>query len=425
MLHDPHVTRYDPQRGVFSINLHPHLAVRLRYSSWDDGVRVQRFQAGTWREEVEDPQLSLIQMEWPARRTAPPPPGPFQPPAPPSGGLAADGGPARLPLQMYLQTFPLAVCHAAAPFQYLQTSLLQLAARYPAAREMLASTPLLLWLLAHCWQEHIHDAALMRVVLSRRRTALLSDIYEGGTAADVRFLSRVTPMGGDWGAFRIIGDALPDDRLKHSLRGWPRIPLFVLAIVKRYPELLGSRLLRWLGEFHYEYTADGVGHASKVMTVWEDVMRMGQMLGFSRNQQLNALRRCRSREMLNRLHNQWVRQLNRRGMNTEDIQRAFPPPPLPGNDVIQALTSDADLMAEGRDMHHCVASYRNAVRSGYSYIYRVLEPQRATLEISCPQLSIVQFKLAHNEAPSEACWRAVQAWLKAAKAVRQDGSEDP
>lgn len=414
MLYDPTVTRYDPRRGLFSINFHPQLAVRLRYSSWADGVQVQRYQRGTWEEEPDDPQLPLIHGQSLTCRPLAAPEMLSAPNPPDWEHTENHETPAPLPIQIYLQQIPSAVRRSLAPIEYLQTSLLQLAARYPAAWELLESAPLLLWLAAHYWQGQLGDTVLMRSVLARRRTELLANIYGTGTVADVRFLNRLTLAEGDWSSFKLIAESLPDDRLKHCLRGWPRVPLVVLAIVRRYPELLGSRLLMWLSESPYEQTADGVAHASRIVTVWRDVMRMGHVLGFSRKQQLNALMRCRSRMMLNQLHDQWVERFNRHDMDAHGVKIAFPPPPLSGTDAIQPITCEAELLAEGRAMHHCVAGYRNDVRRGHCYIYRVLEPQRATLEIKCPQLVIGQLKLAHNEKPSEACWQAVQHWLKAA-----------
>jgi hypothetical protein len=56
------------------------------------------------------------------------------------------------------------------------------------------------------------------------------------------------------------------------------------------------------------------------------------------------------------------------------------------------------------------------VRAGRAYIYRVLAPQRATLEIQLTgdKPKIGQLKLARNRNPDPATVAAVRAWLKAA-----------
>jgi hypothetical protein len=53
-----------------------------------------------------------------------------------------------------------------------------------------------------------------------------------------------------------------------------------------------------------------------------------------------------------------------------------PPPPPPG---FVALRTSAELRKEGRDMQSCVGSYWSRVQRGQYAVFRVLEPERATL----------------------------------------------
>lgn len=59
----------------------------------------------------------------------------------------------------------------------------------------------------------------------------------------------------------------------------------------------------------------------------------------------------------------------------------FPPPPLQGTCEIEPITKPEDLLKEGIDQHHCAASYGERVAMGAIYLYRVLQPERATLSI--------------------------------------------
>jgi TPR repeat protein len=93
----------------------------------------------------------------------------------------------------------------------------------------------------------------------------------------------------------------------------------------------------------------------------------------------------------------------------------FQPPPVPGNAHIQPLTDDAMLWEEGKIMHHCVGGYGGSVRKGECYIYRVLQPARATLEIRPtdfpPVWMVSQVKGYCNAAPAPGVSEAVLAWL--------------
>jgi hypothetical protein len=99
---------------------------------------------------------------------------------------------------------------------------------------------------------------------------------------------------------------------------------------------------------------------------------------------------------------------------------SFPPPPIPGNDDIQPVTDAVMLLEEGRTMHHCVAGYVVPVLDGDCYIYRVLKPARATLELrpiipraGTPQAwHISQIKGYCNAKPIPGVTRAVRDWLR-------------
>jgi hypothetical protein len=94
----------------------------------------------------------------------------------------------------------------------------------------------------------------------------------------------------------------------------------------------------------------------------------------------------------------------------------FPSPPLPGNADIVPITTIKELLDEGAVMHNCVGSYAEKVMSGECFIYRVLRPQRATLEVSDTgdMHHIRQLKLARNEEPSADTWAKVRFWFASA-----------
>jgi len=95
---------------------------------------------------------------------------------------------------------------------------------------------------------------------------------------------------------------------------------------------------------------------------------------------------------------------------------SFPPPPLPGDADIVPITTIKDLQDEGAIMHNCVGSYTEKVQTGECFIYRVIRPQRATLEISDTgdMHHICHLKLADNEEPSAETWEKVRFWFASA-----------
>ena len=95
--------------------------------------------------------------------------------------------------------------------------------------------------------------------------------------------------------------------------------------------------------------------------------------------------------------------------------KKLPPPPLPGTDKIQPIDSVRELLLEGQIMHHCVGSYIENVLSGDWYIYRIMEPERATLGILLDDMAgiwaVAQLKSYSNSTPSADVVELVYEWL--------------
>ena len=93
----------------------------------------------------------------------------------------------------------------------------------------------------------------------------------------------------------------------------------------------------------------------------------------------------------------------------------FPPPPVPGNAHIQPLSNQDMLQEEGKAMHHCVDSYSYSVRLGSCYIYKVLKPARATVEIvpaGSGTWEISEIKSYCNAEPAPGVIEIVDEWLE-------------
>ena len=93
---------------------------RLRYSPWALGLSVERWEAGRWVVEALDPGIPLLH--------------------------AVRSANAGEPIHEFVAQFPREVRSPAEEYVYLQTSLLQWIATRPAAAELFAHAPTLLWL---------------------------------------------------------------------------------------------------------------------------------------------------------------------------------------------------------------------------------------------------------------------------------------
>jgi len=95
-------------------------------------------------------------------------------------------------------------------------------------------------------------------------------------------------------------------------------------------------------------------------------------------------------------------------------KRPYPPPPFDGTPTIIPITDHIDLQSEGLVQNNCVYTYLRAVKIGGFYIYRVTEPERATLSIfrgtdGCWRRA--ELKAVNNGKPERETVNVVDQWL--------------
>jgi len=147
-------------------------------------------------------------------------------------------------------------------------------------------------------------------------------------------------------------------------------------------------------------------YLNKYTYLYKDVSRLKAALNIS---SMDAFFNCSSLTEIHQLHDRWSERLNRRnqailkGDKLMGKQIIFPDSPTNLDSFfIKYVNSSFDLMREGILQEHCVASYAYRCTHGKSFIYKVLFPQRGTLELVWNynnKLRVHQFKLKRNQKP--------------------------
>jgi hypothetical protein len=376
------------------IDMRPRVDVCLKYAPWEDGLAMERYNGDGWEMENSDPNLPLITPEH-----------------------ESDPG---LPVRAFIESIPADVRAAAARFDHLQTKMLQALAAGEPALDLLHDIPLLLWLAADWAQAPDVSFEDVKALLKKKRVAMLSQMFgRPCSGVDVRFLKKIKIGSGGFNhrQFHFIKHYIAGGRAA-EFRHWPEVPYDALVILKNHRDLPSCRFVRLLAAGDYKAMAAIVPNRTALITLISDTMLMGGNLGVTNP--MGFINRCETLADLQALHNKWVRKFNERENEREMILRfkkIFPEPPIPGNLKIQPIRNEGELLLEGRLMHHCVGGYSSKIYNGQSYIYRVLKPQRATLEIRGSGMSVHmgQFKLTHNQAPSEEARIEVMRWMEAFK----------
>lgn len=388
---------YDPETGDLDLDMSSVSPMRLRLSSWAAGLDVRRLDAAGDEPFDGDLGIPLAMLT----RSG-------------SGGAA------------YVESIPLEIRQAVACFPWRQWILLRLLRRDARTREILATAPVIAWLVADAVGERQLSLDEAAGLLLERRRDILGLLGFPATEWAVRLLSRVRFV-------RYLPDGIADVRallgsaaLVHELRARPGLVagesvrlMMYTPEVARLPFVCVDASSSPCHSIEPERLEALMQDLRVARPLVHDLLAMHDELG--RADLRRALGSLRTLDDLRALHDRLAVRIHalddgRRALGFEARwgTTAVPPPPLPGTEAIVPITSFTALAQEGRAMGHCVGSYGDRVMSGKSYIYQVLQPERATLELLLsaegPPL-IGQLVIEGNRSTSQSTRDAVTRWV--------------
>jgi hypothetical protein len=386
---------FDELDQVLYVDFRKSCATCLRIGTWQKWLSVERWDdvQQSWEPEETDPGISL----------------PF-PPQKSKGSL-----------QGFLNDFPQEVISAVRPFQWRQFVLLKMVRHRPETLELIQSNPALAWFLA--------DAIASKAVLLskgcewvfRKRKDILEFAGMPSSNSIIRTLSRIKSDDYTQILFEDLKKLIRQNDKMSRLRFVQYIP--------------GGEIFNLLKHFDCSYwllsTTDSIGmtiwenltvdNENNVFRLWTDSKNCAKSLRIACPE--NQLRKCKSIKDLGDIHDLWLNMYNAANIAQRNDRflldygtYSFPSPPLPGDADIMPITTIKELEEEGTEMHNCVGTYIENIMRRESYIYRVLRPERATLEISdtTDMHHIRQLKLAYNREPGAETWKKVRYWFASA-----------
>lgn len=134
---------------------------------------------------------------------------------------------------------------------------------------------------------------------------------------------------------------------------------------------------------------------------------------------LERLRQCKTVRSLERLHDQRVAVVNRHAefrhvvRDTNGDLVALPDAPLEETGGIVYLSTQQDVVSEGRQMRHCIASYSSRIAEGQYSVYHYQVESALTIGISAQngQLRLDDVRGRSNASPDADALEKVEAWF--------------
>lgn len=384
---DTSYCRYDAAAKHLYFTL-PWAHRTFRVCSWSEGCRVEEEENDEWEAKVDAIDLPVV-----------------------SELLTSGDG--DHPISRYICELPHEVVQGIAPFGNGQLAMLQVCAASPRGAQLLRSAPVLLWLVA---QELLRKSAAepekLHTLLGLKQRDLLALHCGRGNNSLIRLLAKL-PIPAIYTEPQVLTAILTREEASSLLRHKNTVDWRLLKLIASQGDRVNIPLVRGIimSDMAPPVMAEALG---KLDIFVRDTTNLGCQLGIADADKLIAA--CTGWRMLLGLHEAWTKRLNNAQLDAmvQEYGEEFPPPPLPGMDGIHAIDSVRELLLEGRIMHNCVGAYINTVRDGTCYIYRVTEPERATLAIrpgaSAPWV-LAELKSYCNSRPGMDVVRRVQEWL--------------
>ncbi len=283
----------------------------------------------------------------------------------------------RRALATYWAQLPARVRHEVRRQSQHEWLALEAFAACPAAADLSRSNPMLFNLLMikldteNPRQKRPH--ASLEFWVRQRQADIMKWLGLPASESNRRILSRLTIAHTDESCPRMFQLLERHPSIHRIVEHLPVVhePLqWTLQDESTYPHLTGSFL-------HDFSTMDESCAAKFYWTEFSDGIDLLHRAGFD-------TRPIHSVAHFRRLHDAVLRRLDLSLLLTEtESALTFPPPPYKGTTTIVPLTRPEELLCEGMEMKHCAAIYAKRVAMGECYLYQVLEPVRATLEIRC------------------------------------------
>jgi len=285
-------------------------------------------------------------------------------------------------------------------YQELSLSCLWFVSRSLAAQALLLSSPFLTWLIVQYAVKHQIPAEDVWPMFSLKRPEILT--LEGLPAERklVKFLDKWDKHGIAVKEFKTI---------KHIIiqNGTDDICQFkylnhqFLYLLEQSPELLTYPFIQSL---------PGKEGLKEVLMLLADTQLIGSHLEPDRIR--GKLKKCKSLIGLKKMHNEYMCR-DREFVDNLKLGNLFPVSPIPSTSNIRSIMLKRELIIEGIEMEHCVASYYPEIIKGTYFVYRIFTPQRATLGMTWKngKLSIDQIQLYGNQSPSKETEDVVKRWL--------------
>ncbi len=333
----------------------------------------------------------------------------------PNGQLYLPGVPVRAPwrahaIAAFLDTFEPGVIDLALRHGWSHWPLVALYARSRRARELAVHQPVIAFAVALARRIHPHPPRRLfrsaETWLAKPAREVLGWLGFPATKATVRLFGQIAPEHLTPFDLTELRTALQDPATHRLLAHLPRVNDSVISVVAD-PDVLAHVAPSFLEKF--AETREPTYPVGILRSTLAKAARLGRRPPL-----------LRGWADVSSIDDEYLRRFGQ----PKPVE--FPPPPLPGTELVVPITTSDALVEEGRTMRHCIGSFASRVARGQVYVYQLLAPERATVAIALREgrWDVLDVRGHANVLASEPALRAVHSWLEVARGEEGQDDED-
>jgi len=273
--------------------------------------------------------------------------------------------------ELFLSAIPQPILETVKRFPGEHYALLRALSRCPGLTQLLETNPLMGFLAAtHAVRRRSTRGDMEALLGMRRRQILLRLGFPYGAEAIVHVTGKVLPWACRADLLSGFCAAMRESRNVRRLSFLSRINLGAMEIIAS-PELLEMVSNRLLGEVGTDGREDTVARSAHALRACHELREVSGGPAIERvfRTLSEVWRLCaRCTEFLS-------------PQEVAELDLALPKPPIPDTGAIRALRHSQDVADEAMEQSNCVWELLPKLASGQLFLYRVLEPERATLSI--------------------------------------------
>ncbi|MEG3755235.1 hypothetical protein [Psychromonas arctica] len=354
--------------------------IQFKLSSWLNGLNFLRLEQNEWNLEKIDAGIILVPRE------------------------SIDYESNDNAVVNFVKNIPLALRQTISVYHYKQFSLLHLAAQSRELHEVILHSPNLSWMLVVYASNNDWSMEQTILAFQLKRIKIIEIIFGIHSSMLVKLINKIKFINGSEGEYLLTIKLFKKRYIVETFKHWQVVPIQALRVINRYRCFLNSNLL-----FNEVDIDKSVFANLKIFSgfhrILADIHRVNASLNkpFDLSIQYTVKTGRELTQFNNRLtpELQRTRELIRELAILQSIDENYPQSPIGDLEHFVQIKNRNELLKEGIYMSHCVINYHYKLKIGKRYIYKLLYPQRATVEIYIGNnyYEIKQFRLAKNEIP--------------------------